>query len=98
MNYTRAFLDLRRQNEDNNITEIQSSGTYRDVGLSLCAVESELQRRVPVEEGKEAFGPEGGDEIFILEPPVEAEHSVEVQSQTATVVHQHTQLLSLEKK
>lgn len=72
--------------------------TYRDVGLSLCAVDSELQWCVPVEEGKEALGPEGGNEIFMLEPPVEAEHSVEVQSQTAAVVHQHTQLLSLENK
>lgn len=72
--------------------------TYRDVGLSLCAVDSELQWCVPVEEGKEALGPEGGNEIFMLEPPVEVEHSVEVQSQTAAVVHQHTQLLSLESK
>lgn len=72
--------------------------TYRDVGLSLCAVESELQRCVLVEEGKKALGPEGGDEVFILEPPVEAEHSVEVQSQTAAVVHQHTQLLPLRTK
>ena len=72
--------------------------TYRDVGLSLGAVESELQRCVLVEESEEALGPEGGDEVFILEPPVETEHSVEVQSQTATVVHQHTQLLPLENK
>lgn len=72
--------------------------THRDVGLSLGAVESELQRGVLVEESKEAFGPEGGDEVFVLEPPVETEHSVEVQSQTAAVVHQHTQLLPLENK
>lgn len=72
--------------------------TYRDVGLRLCAVDSELQWCVPVEERKEALGPEGGNEIFMLEPPVEAEHSVEVQGQTAAVVHQHTQLLSLEDK
>lgn len=72
--------------------------THRDEGLSLCAVESEVQWCVPVEEGKDALGPEGGDEVFILEPPVEAEHSVEVQSETAAVVHQHTQLLPLENK
>ena len=72
--------------------------THRDVGLSLCTVESEHQWSVPVEEGKEALGPEGGDEVFILESPVEVEHSVEVQSQTAAVVHQHTQLLPLGTK
>lgn len=72
--------------------------TYRDVGLSLWAVDSEVQWWILVEEGKEALGPEGGDEVFILEPPVEAEYSVEVQSQTAAVVHQHTQLLPLEDK
>lgn len=72
--------------------------TYRDIGLSLGVVESELQRCVPVEEGKEALGPERGDEVFILEPPVETEHSVEVQSQTAAVVHQHTKLFPLENK
>ena len=74
------------------------SVAYRDVGLSLCTVQSELQWFVPVEKGKEALGPEGGDEVSVLEPPVEAEHSVEVQSQTAAVVHQHPQLLPLESK
>lgn len=74
------------------------TATYRDVGLSLGAVEGELQRCFLVEESKEALGPEGGDEVFMLEPPVETEHSVEVQSQTAAVVHQHTQLLPLENK
>lgn len=72
--------------------------TYRDVGLSLGAVESEIQWCVLVEEGKQALGPERGNEVFILEPPVETEHLVEVQSQTAAVVHQHTQLLPLENK
>lgn len=72
--------------------------TYRDVGLGLCAVESELHWCIPVEEGKEPLGPEGGNEIFIPETPIEAEHSVEVQSQTTAVVHQHTQLLPLENK
>lgn len=70
----------------------------RDVGLSLGAVKGELQRCVLVEEGEQALGPEGGNEVFILEPPVETEHPVEVQSQTAAVVHQHTQLLPLENK
>lgn len=72
--------------------------TYRDVGLSLCAVKGQLQRFVPVEEGEETLGPEGGNEVFVLEPPVEVEHSVEVQSQTAAVVHQHTQFLPLRSK
>lgn len=72
--------------------------TYRHVGLSLCVVEGEIERCVPVEEGEETLGPEGGDEVFVLEPPVEAEHSVQVQSQTAAVVHQHTQLLPLEEE
>lgn len=72
--------------------------TYRDIGLSLGVVESELQWWVLVEEGKEALGPEGRDEVFILEPPVEAKHSVEVQGQTAAVVHHDTKLLPLESK
>lgn len=72
--------------------------TYRDIRLSLGAVEGELQWFIPVEEGEQALGPEGGDEVSILEPPVETEHSVEVQSQTAAVVHQHTQLLPLENQ
>lgn len=37
--------------------------TYSDVGLSLCAVECELQGFVPVEEGKETLGPKRGNEI-----------------------------------
>lgn len=69
--------------------------TYRDVGLGLCAVESELQGFVPVEEGKETLGPERGDEISKPQPPVEAEDSVDVQGQTAAVVHQDAQLLPL---
>lgn len=74
------------------------TGTYRDVGLSLGAVERKLQWLVLVEQSKEALGPEGGDEVFILQPPVETEDPVEVQSQTAAVVQQHTQLLPLESK
>lgn len=72
--------------------------TYRDVGLSLCAVERQLQRFVPVVEGEEPLGPEGRNEVFVLEPPVEAEHSVEVQSQTAAVGHQHAQFLPLRSR
>lgn len=37
--------------------------TYRDVRLSLCAVESELQGLIPVEKGKETLGPKRGNEI-----------------------------------
>ena len=66
--------------------------------MSLGAVKGELQWCVLVEEGEQALGPEGRNEVFILEPPVETEHPVEVQSQTAAVVHQHTQLLPLENK
>lgn len=69
--------------------------TYGDVGLSPGAVESQLQGFVPVEEGKETLGPKGGDEISKPQPPVEAEDSVDVQSQTAAVVHQDAQLLPL---
>ena len=72
--------------------------THRDEGLSLGAVESEVQRSVLVVESKQTLGPEGGDEVSVLEPPVETEHPVEVQSQTAAVVHQHSQLLPLESK
>lgn len=72
--------------------------THRDVGLSLCAVESELQGFVPVEEGKETLGPKRGNEISEPQPPVEAEDSVDVQSQTAAVVHQDAQLLPLENR
>lgn len=72
--------------------------TYRDVGLSLCAVESELQGLLPVEEGEETLGPKRGNEISEPQPPVEAEDSVDVQSQTAAVVHQDAQLLPLGTK
>lgn len=74
------------------------SVTYRHIGLNLCAIDCEIQWRVLVGDGKETLGPEGGNEVFILQTPVEAEHFVEVQSQAAAVVHQDTQLLPLENQ
>lgn len=52
--------------------------TYRDVGLSLGVVQSEIQWCVSIEESEKAFGPEGWDEVLILKPPVKAEYPVEV--------------------
>lgn len=72
--------------------------TYRDVGFSFCAVECDSHWFVSVKIREESFGPEAGDEVFILEAPIKAEHSVEVQSQTGAVVHQHTKLLSLQDR
>lgn len=77
---------------------LRSAETHRDVGLGPGAVEGELQRCVLVEKCKEPLGPEGRDEVLVLEAPVQTEDSVQVQSQTAAVVHQHPQLLPLEEQ
>lgn len=51
---------------------------------------------VSVEKGKQTFRPEGRDEVSILKSPVKVEHFVEVQGQTAAVVHHNAKLLFLE--
>lgn len=68
---------------------------HRHIGGGLDVVELQLQRVVPPVQGADSLRPDGGDVVPLVELPVEGKDPVEIQSQTAAVVHHHPELLPL---
>lgn len=68
---------------------------HRQISGGLGGVELQLQRVLFSVEGRDSLGPDGGDVLPLMELPVEGEDSVEVQSQTAAVIHHQSQFFPL---
>lgn len=70
-------------------------GPHRDIGGGRDGVELQLQRVVPPVQGADSLRPDGGDVVPLVELPVEGKDPVEIQSQTAAVVHHHPEFFPL---
>lgn len=68
---------------------------HRHVSGGRGGVKLQLQGLVPPVEGCNSLRPDGGDVVPFVELPVKGEDSVEVQSQTAAVIHHHPQFFPL---
>ncbi|TNN71190.1 hypothetical protein EYF80_018538 [Liparis tanakae] len=80
------------QSDLREATKLKVSG---HVGGGLGGVESQLQGVVPPVQRRDSPGPDGGDVVPLVELPVKRKDPVEVQSQTAAVVHHHPEFFPL---